>query len=180
MAAVAGPHKHFAVAETLRDGTTVTIRAVRSDDAVRLEQAFVGLDAESVYTRFFTPKRGLTSAELARVAAIDFIGHVMLVATVGTGVDERIVAAATYIGQDEGKPPGTAEVAFTVEEDYQGRGLASRLLGHLVAIARQNGIRRFVAEVLPENRAMRKVFARAGLATSERREDGVVHVEIEL
>ena len=179
MAAVAGPYSHFAVVERLRDGTAVTIRAVRSDDTARLEKAFAGLDAESVYTRFFTPKRGLTAAELARVAAIDFVGHVMLVATVGAGGEERIVAAATYIRQD-GTDAREAEVAFTVEEDYQGRGLASRLLGHLVAIARANGIGRFVAEVLPENRAMRKVFARAGLATRERRDDGVVHVDIEL
>jgi RimJ/RimL family protein N-acetyltransferase len=172
------PHSHFAVAETLRDGTAVTIRAVRPDDATRLEAAFAGLDRESVYTRFFVLKKALTPAELARIATIDFVRDVMLVATVGG--DEKIVAGATYLGQDDGQPPASAEVAFTVEEDYQGRGLASRLLAHLVAIARANGIRRFVAEVLPENRAMRNVFSRAGLATRERRDSGVVHVEIDL
>ncbi len=170
--------RHFSVCETLRDGTPITIRAVHADDAERLAKAFAGLEAHSVYTRFFAMKKVLTPAELARIGTMDFVREVMLVATVDAGDAETIVGSARYVAVDaEG---ATAEVAFVVEEDYQGRGLARRLLGHLVAIARTNGVVRFVAEVLPENRAMRAVFARAGLAVRERREEGVVHVEIDV
>ena len=171
--------RQFRVSETLRDGSVVTVRAVRPDDAERLTNAFAGLDAQSVYTRFFAPKKELSPSEIARIAAMDFVGEVMLVATVEGSSGETIVASAHYVA-DEGAVTREAEIAFVVEEDYQGRGIARRLLGHLVAIARKHGIRRFVADVLPDNRAMRAVFARAGLAVRERREGGVVRVEIDL
>jgi RimJ/RimL family protein N-acetyltransferase len=171
--------RRYCVAETLRDGTDVTIRAVRPDDVQRLSNAFAGLERQSVYTRFFALKKALSPAELAHVAEIDFVHEVMLVATIMIAGEEVIVATARYIGQ-EGSDPFAAEVAFTVEEDYQGRGLAGRLLGHLAALGREHGVGRFIAEVLPENRAMRAVFARAGGTVRERREGGIVHVELDL
>ena len=74
----------------------------------------------------------------------------------------------------------SAEVAFTVEEDYQGKGVAGRLIRHLVDVARECGIARFEADVLTGNKAMLNVFARSGLPMLQKREDGVVHVTLAL
>jgi RimJ/RimL family protein N-acetyltransferase len=167
----------FCAEESLRDGTRVTIRAARPDDRERIAKAFAGLDRESIYTRFFSYKTELREAELAQIDAMDFVRDVLLVVTVARDGDEIIVASARYIAP--GRAP-VAEVAFTVEEDYQGRGLASRLLRHLIAIACHSGIERFEADVLAGNKAMLAVFERSGLPVRQQREGGVVHLELVL
>ena len=168
--------------ETLRNSLRVTIRAVRPDDRERLAKAFASLDRESVYTRFFAYKSELSAAELARIDAMDFVHEVMLVATICPAGDEVVIAAAHYVELEQPSTVGarSAELAFVVEEDYQGLGLAGRMLSHLIAIARQAGIGRLVAEVLPGNKPMLAVFARSGLPLHRQRGDGVVHVTMEL
>jgi RimJ/RimL family protein N-acetyltransferase len=74
----------------------------------------------------------------------------------------------------------SAEIAFTVEEDYQGQGIASSILRHLIHIAREKGVSRFEADVLAENIAMLAVFARSGLPMKKSLEEGVVHVTLSL
>jgi RimJ/RimL family protein N-acetyltransferase len=74
----------------------------------------------------------------------------------------------------------TAEVAFTIEEDYQGQGLASKLLALLADIAREHGITRFVAEVLAGNASMLSVFKRSGLPMTTKNEHGEIHVAMDL
>jgi len=167
--------------ETLKDGTPVTVRAIRPDDKGRLLEAFRNLERETIYTRFFAYKTALTDEELRRATEPDFEQAVALVVTLPKGDNEIIIAGARYVvlgaRGNEGK---SAEVAFTVEEDYQGQGLARRLLGHLATIARAKGVETFEAEVLPMNKPMLTVFARSGLPMTERREDGVVHLELSL
>jgi GNAT superfamily N-acetyltransferase len=170
----------FVVEDTLRDGTHVTFRAVRPDDRARIAKAFAGLERESVYTRFFSYKSELSPTELAKIDTIDFVRDVMLVVTTVRAAEELVIASARYVAHDDAGGLLAAEVAFTVEEDYQGLGIAKRLLGHLAAIARDNGVVRFEADVLPENRAMLGVFARSGLSMRQRREDGVVHLVLDL
>ena len=165
--------------ETLRDGTPITIRAVRADDRDRIAQAFAALDRESIYTRFFTNKPALSDAELARLDAMDFVNEVMLVATIMRSGAEIVIGSARYIA-DPSVAGRAAEIAFTVEEDYQGRGVAGRLLKHLVAIARELRIARFDADVLARNKPMRAVFARCGLPMHETRDGDVVHVTLDL
>ena len=103
-----------------------------------------------------------------------------LVVTVGTGADEAIIGSATYVAGDAADGPRTAEVAFTIEEDYQGQGLAGRLLAGLVDIARRHGIQGFKAEVLAHNGAMLAVFKRSGLPMQMRPAAEVVHVSLSL
>lgn len=172
--------RHFAVEDTLRNGVTVTIRSVRPDDRDRVATAFRGLDPQSVYTRFFTFKRELTAADLAQIDTLDFSREVMLIATIQRSGDEIVIGGARYIGNGGASSPRSAEVAFTVEEDYQGFGLAGRLLAHLVAIARASGIEAFEADVLPGNAPMLAVFSRSGLPVRQRRETGVVHLTLDL
>ncbi len=76
--------------------------------------------------------------------------------------------------------PKTAEVSFTIEEDYQGQGLSGLFMRLLTQIGRERGIQRFEAEVLAGNRPMLKVFQRSGLPMTQQAEDGVVHVVMEV
>lgn len=166
----------FRVEDTLRDGTPVTFRAVRVDDGPRLVKAFEGLERSTVYTRFFGYRGAPTARELARLDEIDFVNDVMLVATVVRDGEEVVAGTGRYAAVGD----GAAEVAFTVEEDYQGQGLARRLLAHLAGIARGHGFARLEAYVLPGNGAMLAVFERSGLAMTRRREDEVVRVSLAL
>ena len=172
--------RNYRVAEKLRTGLAVTIRAIRSDDKARLVKAFEGLERESVYTRLFRYQRGLTPAQLARIDSMDFAYQVTLVVTIRKGDDEKIISGGSYIVHEAGNGIRTAEIAFTVEEDYQGLGIAGRVLEHLVAIARSNGIERFDADVLSTNEAMLRVFERSGLPMTRRLSDDTVHVTLAL
>jgi len=172
--------RNFALAATLRNGTPVTIRAVRPDDRPRIENAFRALDRETVYTRFFRFRDALSEQEFAQLASMDFVRDVMLVATIAGAGDEIVIAGASYHAYTARDGTFAAEVAFTVEEDCQGQGLAGRLFDALAQIARRMGIVRFEAEVLPVNKAMLAVFARTGLPMTERLEDGVVHLTLDL
>lgn len=171
--------RHYRVEEILRDGRRVTIRAVRADDVGRLARAFAGLERDSVYTRFFAFRGTPDTTELAQLAAIDFVREVMLVATFAGDDAEAIIGTARYVVVADADGMA-AEIAFTVEEDWQGRGVAGRLFAHLTTIARACGVARFVADVLPDNKAMLGVFTRSGLPFSRERGDGVVHVTLDL
>jgi GNAT superfamily N-acetyltransferase len=169
----------FRATHTLRNGIEVTIRAIRHEDRARLAAAFRKLDRESVYTRFFRYVSELSDDDLRRATETDPARQVALVVTVGTGAEEIIIAGGRYvIGCTGGEP--TAEIAFTVEEDYQGLGLASTILSHLIEIARERGVAYFEADVLSDNRGMLRVFARSGLPMERRQEGGVVHVRLAL
>jgi RimJ/RimL family protein N-acetyltransferase len=86
------------------------------------------------------------------------------------------VGGGRYIGSQ----PGSAEVAFTVEDAHQGRGIASLLLRHLVKMARAAGLKELFAEVLPDNAPMLKVFERSGLPMTRKRGRDAVHVTLRL
>ena len=162
----------------LRDGTPVTIRVMRPDDRARLVAAFAKLEETSIYTRFFSHLKEIPARALDRLAEIDFFHFTGLVATIGA--DEIVIGGASYVADVAADGTRFAEVSFTIEEDYQGQGLATKLFGVLATIARRHGIVRFTADVLSGNRAMLGVFARTGLPTRREREDGVIHLEMEL
>jgi RimJ/RimL family protein N-acetyltransferase len=153
----------------------MTIRAVRPDDRERIVRAFRGLDRRSVYLRFFSHKKELEDAELRRVTECDGVSKAALVATVGSGDHEIIVGLGEYA-----RSGAAAEIAFAVEEDFQGRGIASRLLQQLVDIARAKGIVRFEADVLAENTPMLAVLRKSGLRMRTSQEQGVVHATLSL
>jgi RimJ/RimL family protein N-acetyltransferase len=167
---------NYTVAEQLRDQRTVTIRAIRPGDKELLREAFKLLEEHTIYMRFFWPKKELTDQELIQATEIDFIRNVALVACVQENARERIIGIGRYIAYEEPDAPSTAEIAFVVEEDYHGQGIASLLLRHLVAIGREQGISRFVAEVIPANKKMLRVFERAGLLVATKASSDFVHV----
>jgi RimJ/RimL family protein N-acetyltransferase len=168
--------RHYSRCEVLRNGSQIQIRSMRADDLPRIEQAFGKLEEGSIHTRFFGAKSGLTEADRRTLREMDFDTRVALVVTLVEDGQEIIIGSGSYsrFGSD------AAEVAFIVEEDYHGQGIARRLLWHLGEIARKSGIARLEAEVLPLNAAMLRVFAASALPMKTRREDGVVHVSLDL
>ena len=173
--------RNYTAAEKLKGGTAVTVRAIRPDDRRRLGEAFAKLEPGSVYTRFFSHRGQPSDDELRAATEVDFQSTVALVVTIPDGAgDETIIGAGRYLLNG---PPGTgsgAEIAFTVEEDYQGQGMAGLLLRHLARIARLQGVPELTAEVLPNNRGMLAVLSRSGLPLKSATEDGVVHVALSL
>ena len=170
----------FSRQATLRDGTPVLIRAARPDDRQRIIDAFHQLDPETVYTRFFSAKRSLSETDLQRLERNDYAHQVALVATLERGGDEIIIGGGAYLVLQRPEPPLTAEMSFTIEEDYQGQGLSTLFMQLLTEIGRQRGIQRFEAQVLAGNDGMLKVFRRSGLPMREHLDDGVVFVEMDL
>ncbi len=166
--------------ETLRNGTPVRVRPVRPDDRQRIISAFHKLDAETIYTRFFSAKKELSEADLGRMDHNDFVRAAILVATLGSGDDEIIIGGGAYTVNSPPGAPLAAEVSFTIEEDYQGQGLAGMFMRLLIEIGRAHEIERFEAEVLAGNPAMLAVFQRSGLPMTRHTEDGVVHVVMDL
>ena len=161
----------------LQDGTTTHVRPIRPSDADALQAFHVGQSERSTYLRFFAPLERLSDRDLTRLVTVDHVDRVALVA-VAAGIDgtEQIIGVARYdrIESDE------AEVAFNIADAHQGRGLGSVLLEHLAAAARERGVRRFVAEVLPQNGRMIAVFKDAGYAVRQRTEDGIVAVGFDI
>lgn len=164
----------------LRDGTPAIIRPMRPDDRDRIVAAFALLDASSIYTRYFTHMKALPERALDRLKDVDFERLAGLVVTIGSGDDEVVIGSSMYVVLDTPDDARAAEVAFTIEEDYQRNGLATRLLETMIEIARRHRIVRLEADVLTGNAAMLAVFDRCGLPMRKRRDGGVTHVEMDL
>ncbi|MFC4467437.1 GNAT family N-acetyltransferase [Streptomyces xiangluensis] len=172
---------HWEADVVLRDGGTARIRPIAADDADRLVSFYEQVSDESKYYRFFAPYPRLSAKDVHRFTHHDFVDRVGLAATVGG----EFIATVRYDrinaeGLSASAPADEAEVAFLVQDAHQGRGVASALLEHIAAVARERGIRRFAAEVLPANSKMIKVFTDAGYQQQRSFEDGVVRLEFDL
>ena len=172
--------RSYSVAETLKNGTEVRIRGVRADDKKRISEAFRNLETESIYKRFFQYKKALTDEELKAATEVDFENEIALMVTIGEKETETIIGAARYVAFDTAGAQRSAEVAFVVEEDYQGLGIAGITLRHLAGIAKDKGVAQFHAEVLQENRGMLAVFKRSGFPMKQESAEGIVHVTLSL
>lgn len=170
----------FTCTETLRNDLCVTIRAMRPDDRDKVAAAIGKLDRESVYSRLFSYRKELTDAGLSRIMTIDPDRELTLLVTTGTGPEEIAIGSGRYVASAAQGAERAAEVAFVVEEDYHGLGIASRLLTHLADLARRRGIVAFEADVLAGNKSMLGVFARSGLPMRQRRDGGIVHITLSL
>ncbi|MGW6408590.1 bifunctional acetate--CoA ligase family protein/GNAT family N-acetyltransferase [Streptomyces vinaceus] len=172
---------HWEADVVLRDGGTARIRPITTEDAGRLVSFYEQVSDESKYYRFFAPYPRLSARDVHRFTHHDYVDRVGLAATIG----EEFIGTVRYdrIGPDgrpASAPADEAEVAFLVQDAHQGRGVASALLEHIGAVARERGIRRFAAEVLPANNKMIKVFKDAGYEQKRSFEDGSVHLTLDL
>jgi len=166
----------YAATECLRNGASLHIRALRPSDRAEMLAAIGRSSKETLYRRFFAPKRNFSEREIEFFLNVDFDSHVALVAVLSESRREMIVGGARYIVSQ----PGRAEVAFAIDDPHQKLGIATHLISHLIKIGRAAGLEEFVAEVLPANVPMLKVFERCGLAMTTSRERGVVHVTLAL
>lgn len=167
----------YAADEGLRDGSSIHIRAITPEDKDLLFEHFSGLSQDSRYTRFFGAKRTLSREELARFTELDFDNQVGLAATLTEKGKERFIGVGRYFRMEDRT---RAEVAFAVLDEYQGRGIATLLLGHLRRIASDGGILEFIADVMVANRHMLDVFRDSGFQSQSSNQDGVVRVALSI
>jgi acyl-CoA synthetase (NDP forming)/RimJ/RimL family protein N-acetyltransferase len=163
---------HWEADVVLRDGRTAHMRPITPDDADGLVAFYSEVSDQSKYYRFFAPMPQLSEKDVRRFTNVDHHARVAFVLTVA----ERITAIASY----ELIEPIEAEVAFLVQDAHQGRGMGQLLLEHLAQAARENGVHRFVAEVLPENQRMLQVFQEAGYKVAGGWDEGVMHLEFNI
>jgi acyl-CoA synthetase (NDP forming)/RimJ/RimL family protein N-acetyltransferase len=166
---VPGYPAHWEADVVLRDGRTAHLRPILPEDADALVAFYAEVSDQSTYFRFFAPMPQLSEKDVKRFTNVDHHSRVAFVLTVA----ERITAVGSY----ELIEPGEAEVAFLVQDAHQGRGMGQLLLEHLAQAARENGVHRFVAEVLPDNQRMLQVFHEAGYRVAGGWDEGTMHLE---
>jgi acyl-CoA synthetase (NDP forming)/GNAT superfamily N-acetyltransferase len=157
----------------LASGDTVFIRPMTPADAPRLQAFHSRQSPESVYRRFFSPKPTMSDAMAEYFTSVKPGDRAALAVESG----DDLWGWASYErweGRDD------AEVAFMVDDEQQGKGIATILLEHLAAIARAHGVRRFTAETLADNRAMLSVFTKAGWPVHRRFDSGVFDIDFDL
>lgn len=161
----------------LRDGSPVLIRPVTPDDKPILREAFARLSPETRYRRFMHPVKELSERDLDYLTRIDHTSHMAWVAVDPNSVEHPGLGVARCIRLPH--DPRTAEVAITVVDSHQGKGLGTILLSLITRTALQQGIDAFVAHVLVENAPMLKLFVELG-GTVRVEDAGVVAVRMPL
>jgi RimJ/RimL family protein N-acetyltransferase len=166
----------YSAREQLRDGRPIEIRALRPSDEAGMLDAINHTNAESLRRRFFVTKRAFSDKEKAFFMNADFVKHVALVTEIEKDGRRTIIGGGRYIVTE----PGKAEIAFVVIDDYQGQGLGTLLMRHLATIASSAGLKELIAEVLPENAPMRKVFSKFGFQARRGGDPQVLHLVLTL
>lgn len=158
---------------TLRDGASVELARMAPDDGARLLRFHHTLSPDTIYFRFFGVHPELRTEELFRFTHVDHLNREAIVAV----FDGEIVGVARF---DKSADGSEAEIAFVVADAWQGRGLGKLLFACLAEMARAVGIPRLVAHTLAENRRMLRLFHHTGFPVSDRFQDGVIRVTIDI
>jgi RimJ/RimL family protein N-acetyltransferase len=167
----------YSAFEMLRDGRPIRIHALHPKDRDAMLKAVSRTGTQSLFRRFFGARREFSETEIRFFLDVNFVDHVAIVAEVEEDGKPAIVGGARFIRTCA----GTAEVAFAVIDPYQGQGIGTILMRHIVSLARATAdLHELVAEVLPENTAMLKVMEKSSMPMITRREAGVVHVTLAL
>jgi GNAT superfamily N-acetyltransferase len=166
----------YTAQEHLRDGGLLKVQALQPEHEADMLAALEQAGPQSLQRRFFVTKRHFSDKERAFFMEIDFKNHVALVARTEEAGREVLVGGGRYIVFE----PGRAEMAFMVIDAWQGRGIGSILMGHLVKIANDAGLQELTAEVLPENATMLKIFRKFGFRPAPRRDPQIIHLVLKL
>ena len=161
---------------TLRNGASVSVRAIRPDDMERLQQFHARLSPDTIVMRYFRAAPVLYNRDARRLTHLDYDNRMALVATVGAGDDERIIGVVRYerVSATEG------ELAFVVEDQWQGLSISTRLLAQLLAYARSRGFERMTAITMATNVRMRGVLAHAGYPFTSEYEEGCLTLTLDI
>jgi len=148
--------------ETLRDGAQILFRPVKPTDEPAIADMLYSLSPESVRRRFFTHTMTFPHKNVQQITNIDYQQNLAIVGVVPGPAGDEIVGIAQYFLDPKTQ---SAEVAFVVQDDWQQKGMGTQMMRYLTQIARQRGVKRFDAKVMPENKAMLAVFQNSGLPT---------------
>lgn len=170
----------FSCQVVLRNGSSLLIRAIRSDDKQRLVDGFRRLTAKSIFFRFFSAKKGLTEKELKYFTEIDFEHHVAIVATMMSKGRENIIGVGRYIESKIKGPERVAEIALAVDDEHQHLGIGTILFEQIVTFARNCGISRLKANVLLENEIMLRICQNSGFKLETSRRHNMLHIEFSI
>jgi acyl-CoA hydrolase/GNAT superfamily N-acetyltransferase len=150
-----------ATVHTLKNDTKVRFRAIRPSDEEQMRRLFYRFSDKAVYYRYFTAIKTMPHAKMQSYVNVDYRVAMSIVGLVGEPGQGRIIAEARYV--KAGKQP-YADVAFVVDGEYEGLGIASYQLAMLVKLAKERGIMGFTADVLASNKGMMRVFEKSGLS----------------
>ena len=164
--------------DILPDGRTVHLRAIRPGDRENLRQGFQQLSQTSVRDRFFSVKLNLTPNELTYFTEVDFLHHVALVAELQDGTQLRPVGVGRFVRCTD--QPDHSEIALTVIDELQGKGIGKVLLYRLIECARELGVRHLDATVLAQNTRVSKMLSKTGLPLHATIEDGIKTISLAL
>jgi acyl-CoA hydrolase/GNAT superfamily N-acetyltransferase len=157
--------------QVIADGTEVQFRPVKATDEDPMRDMFYALSDQSVHLRFFQPVKSMPHTRIMPLVSIDYDKDMAIVATVADMSGEKIIAVGRYIRNS--KEDESAEVSFMVRDDWQNRGIGRALLEKLIDIARDRGVKKFVASVLANNKMMMSVFHSSGYKVNGAFEEGV-------
>lgn len=166
----------YKVQEVLGNGLRLQIRALRHEDRDALVAAAESASEQLIHRRFFGPRRHFSEQEISYFVDVDFVNHVALVAVADENGQSQIAGGGRYVVVQ----PGEAEVAFTVIDRYQGQGIGSVLMKHIGILASDAGLRELIAEVLPENVPMLRVFQNSGFPVVVARDPEVMQIRLRL
>jgi GNAT superfamily N-acetyltransferase len=163
--------------DTLKDGTQIYFRPVKPTDEPALSEMLYSLSGASVRTRFFTHTLSFPHKAVQELANVDYVNNLAIVGAVPGPSEEEIVALAQYFLDPKTQ---AAEVAFVVQDEWQRKGMGSFLLDYLTQIARQKGVKKFFAKVLPTNKPMLQVFQNSGFKVNLEFDGEAYSIEFDL
>jgi GNAT superfamily N-acetyltransferase len=159
----------------LRDGTPARLRPIRPSDEPLLKELLESCSEETIYKRFFLHMKFMSHATLHKLVRLDFAREAAVLAVVEWEGRERAVAVGRYVRE---RVRNFAEVAFLVQDDFQGRGVGTLLFENLMSIAREQGIEGFTADVLADNLPMLCIFHRGDCEAQQTLAANVYHLEL--
>jgi len=168
------PH-YIQARHTFKNGVEIRLRAIRPSDEEEMRRLFYRFSETAVYARYFTPVLAMPHTKMQEYVNVDYSRYMSIVALEGDVGKGKIIGEARYV-KLQVRP--YADVAFVVDEAYQGLGIASFMLQVLIRTAREQGVKGFTASVLETNRAMMRVFEKSGLDLQTRAEEGVFSINM--
>ncbi len=151
----------ISMTQTFKGNLTVQFRAIKPSDEEEMRRLFYRFSDRAVYYRYFSPVKTMPHGKMQAYVNVDYRTVMSIVGVIQEAGGERVIAEGRYVRL---KDRPYADVAFVVDEAYQGRGIASFIFGMLIRIARERGgIEGFTADVLADNKSMMKVFEKSAL-----------------
>jgi RimJ/RimL family protein N-acetyltransferase len=161
--------------QVFKNDLKVRFRPLRPSDEEEMRRLFYRFSDESVYYRYFTPLKTMPHSRMQSYVNVDYSKDISIVGVVGEPGQGRIIAEARYI-KDPHSPYG--DVAFIVDEHYQGYGIATYMYQKLMRLAKERGLQGFTADVLPANKSMMRVFEKGDAEVKAALESGIYRLTI--